>query len=133
MIAMATSLRSQANFIAPILRQQSPGSPVSVADTLDLKQNNNTISGTFTSAYTLVDCCTATTNVSVSGTADGLSAYLTWSGSEARCQCAEWTFTVTTGPVAAHATLLDNKGTLRFEGGAELLRMSIAGENRRAS
>jgi hypothetical protein len=105
------------------------GEPVSVTDTLDLKQNNTTISGTFRSANTLVNCCTATIQSPVSGTANGLSAYLTWGGGEARCQCAEWTFTVTLPPVEATATLINNESTLRFEGGAELLRLSVTGRS----
>lgn len=107
------------------------GNPVSVSDTLELQQQKNAISGTFISANTLANCCTAAINVPVSGNADGLSAYLTWSGSEARCECAEWTFTVRTGAVAAHVTLLNNKSTLRFEGGAELLRLSVTGNSGR--
>lgn len=105
------------------------GSPVSVTDTLELRQNENTISGTFMSANTLVNCCTATIQSPVSGTANGLSAYLSWGGGEARCQCAEWTFTVRTASVEAHVTLINNESTLRFEGGAELLRMSVTGKN----
>lgn len=95
-------------------------------DTFNLKQNGNSITGTYTSNATLVGCCNATYSVPVTGSADGLSGVLSWGAGEAQCICPEWRYTNRGSAVTnASVVLINDKKILQFEGGAEATRSKV--------
>ena len=58
---------------------------IHIVNTYRLAQNGNSISGTYESVDTFVNQCTAGLNVSVTGTASGKTAILTWGYGENTC------------------------------------------------
>jgi hypothetical protein len=98
--------------------------------TFQLKQSGDSISGTIEKISELIDCCPVTMSASVTGTADGNTAYLSWGEATAgTCQCS-WTTWSPSGIAAGsgRATLINDNRTLRFDGGAEYTRSKIACE-----
>lgn len=93
---------------------------------LNLTQDGNTITGNTVRTSTLVNCCTTVVTVPISGTADGNSAFFTWGGGEGSCVCTDWTWETWIDAGSGHATLVDNS-IIRFDGGAEYIRMFIMG------
>lgn len=100
---------------------------------LNLIQSGNAINGTYVWTATLVDgatsanCCTASFTASIAGTVTGMSAFLSWGAAEGRCECEQWIFTPGTDAGSGGVTLINNGRTIRFEEGAEYIRMFIAG------
>ncbi len=103
------------------------GTPVYVTDLFTLRQNGAAINGTFEHDGVVSGCCTINYSLPITGTANNLSATLSWSGTSAECSCGSRTITSTSEAITASATLINNNSILQFEGGAEAVRQKLIG------
>ncbi len=104
--------------------QTQRGNPTYHTRDLILIQNGTSVSGTFVANSTLVDCCTASFTVPITGTVAGNSAVLTWGAGEGSCWCSEWLYSFSGDGGTYGFTPIDNGRILR-SGSVDFIRLSV--------